>query len=59
MPQVSERIWEAKYRLKTADGAPVDLTIADTWTRVANAIAAAEPQATRARWAEAFAGALA
>ena len=59
IPRISERIWDAKYRLKTAEGAPVDLTLADSWARVANAVAAAEPEAARARWAEAFAGALA
>jgi ribonucleoside-diphosphate reductase alpha chain len=58
IPRISERIWDAKYRLKTADGAPVDQTVADTWARVANAMAAAEPEATRAQWAGAFAGAL-
>src|SRR5262245_19325954 len=59
LPRISERIWDSKYRLKTADGVPVDRTLADTWARVANAIASAEPEATRGRWAEAFAGALA
>jgi len=59
IPRISERIWDDKYRLKTAEGAPVDLTLADSWARVANAVAAAEPEAARARWAEAFAGALA
>src|SRR5262245_17754093 len=59
LPRISERIWDSKYRLKTADGVPVDRTLADTWARVANAIASAEPEATRGRWAEAFAGAMA
>jgi ribonucleoside-diphosphate reductase alpha chain len=59
IPRISERIWDDKYRLKTAEGAPVDLTLADSWARVASAVAAAEPEAARARWAEAFAGALA
>ena len=40
-----------KYRLKAADGAPVDRTLADTWARVAKAAAAAEPKRARARWA--------
>jgi ribonucleoside-diphosphate reductase alpha chain len=59
IPRISERIWDDKYRFKTAEGAPVDLTLADSWARVANAVAAAEPEAARACWAEAFAGALA
>jgi ribonucleoside-diphosphate reductase alpha chain len=37
---ISRQIWDAKYRLKTADGTPVDLTIEDTWRRVARALAA-------------------
>lgn len=38
----SDRIWNMKYRLRSADGAPVDKTVDDTWTRVANALAQAE-----------------
>ncbi len=40
---ISRQIWDAKYRLKAADGRPLDLTIEDTWLRVARALAAAEP----------------
>ena len=43
-----------KYRLKGADGLPVDRTIEDTWERVAHAAAAVEPEATRAHWAQQF-----
>ncbi len=39
---ISRQIWDAKYRLKTADGTPVDLTIEDTWRRVGRALAAGE-----------------
>src|SRR6202140_3204817 len=39
---ISRQIWDAKYRLKTADGTPGDLTIEDTWRRVARALAAGE-----------------
>ncbi|HEY7549714.1 MAG TPA: adenosylcobalamin-dependent ribonucleoside-diphosphate reductase [Hyphomicrobiaceae bacterium] len=59
LPRISEQIWDAKYRLKTADGTPVDCSLADTWRRVAEAIATAEPGPERARWTEAFAAALA
>jgi ribonucleoside-diphosphate reductase alpha chain len=45
---VSRQIWDAKYRLKSADGTPVDVTIEDTWRRVARALAAAE--ADPAQW---------
>ncbi len=34
-----------KYRLKTASGEPVDKTIADSWRRIAGALAAAEADA--------------
>ena len=36
---ISRQIWDAKYRLKTADGTPVDLSIEDSWRRVAKALA--------------------
>jgi len=58
LPRISQRIWDAKYRLKTADGIPVDRTLTDTWHRVAEAIAAAEPPAQRERWAAQFADAM-
>jgi ribonucleoside-diphosphate reductase alpha chain len=47
-----------KYRLKGADGSPLDATVADTWTRVANAVAGAEPKRERKLWAHRFAQAL-
>ena len=53
---ISRQIWDAKYRLKTADGKPVDLTIEDTWRRVARALAQAE--AEPARWEQPFWNAL-
>jgi ribonucleoside-diphosphate reductase alpha chain len=42
LPALSQEIWDLKYRLKTASGEPVDKTIADTWRRIARALAAAE-----------------
>ncbi|MBT3768062.1 MAG: adenosylcobalamin-dependent ribonucleoside-diphosphate reductase, partial [Rhodospirillales bacterium] len=39
---ISQQIWDMKYRLKTANGDPVDKSIADTWHRVAKALAAQE-----------------
>jgi ribonucleoside-diphosphate reductase alpha chain len=59
LPRISEQIWDMKYRLKGADGSPLDVTIADTWARVANAVAAAEPKRERKLWAHRFAQALA
>jgi ribonucleoside-diphosphate reductase alpha chain len=49
---ISRRIWDAKYRLKAADGSPVDLTIEDSWRRVARALAAGETDPPR--WEQPF-----
>jgi ribonucleoside-diphosphate reductase alpha chain len=49
---ISRQIWDAKYRLKTQDGTPVDGTIEDSWRRVAAALAQAETDP--ARWEPAF-----
>ena len=32
---ISEQIWDMKYRMKTAAGEPIDLTVRDTWHRIA------------------------
>ncbi|MGE4064098.1 MAG: adenosylcobalamin-dependent ribonucleoside-diphosphate reductase [Rhodospirillaceae bacterium] len=39
---IAQQIWDMKYRFKSADGAPIDRTVADTWARVAKALAAIE-----------------
>ena len=39
---ISQQIWDMKYRLKTAAGHPVDKTMADSWRRIARALAAPE-----------------
>jgi ribonucleoside-diphosphate reductase alpha chain len=49
---ISQQIWDMKYRLKAADGTPVDKTIEDTWRRVADALAA--PEADAEGWAKQF-----
>jgi len=41
---IAESIWDMKYRLKDADGTPVDLSIEDTWRRIARALAESEPE---------------
>src|SRR3546814_374361 len=41
---LSQEIWDMKYRLKSASGEPVDKTMADSWRRIARALAAAEPE---------------
>jgi ribonucleoside-diphosphate reductase alpha chain len=51
---IAHDIWDMKYRLKDADGTPRDQTVADTWRRVANAVAAAEKPSDRDHWAERF-----
>jgi ribonucleoside-diphosphate reductase alpha chain len=51
---IAEQIWDMKYRLKAADGAPVDASVEESWRRVARALAAVESPETRARWETAF-----
>ncbi|KAA0682333.1 LAGLIDADG family homing endonuclease [Roseomonas genomospecies 6] len=53
---ISQRIWDMKYRFKSAAGEPIDQSIADTWRRVAAALAAAEadPQLWAPRFEEAL-----
>ncbi|MDO8606977.1 MAG: adenosylcobalamin-dependent ribonucleoside-diphosphate reductase [Phaeospirillum sp.] len=49
---ISQQIWDMKYRLKTAEGEPVDKTIEDSWRRVARTLAAGETDA--ATWEDRF-----
>ena len=53
---ISQQIWDMKYRLKSADGDPVDKSIEDSWRRVAGALAAADsdPDAVEERFYEAL-----
>ncbi len=51
---LSHHIWDMKYRLKEADGSPVDATLKDTWRRVAKALAAAERPSARLFWEDGF-----
>ena len=53
---ISQQIWDMKYRLKAADGTPVDGAVEDTWARVAKALAGAEaePAAWEPRFVEAM-----
>ncbi|TVQ59314.1 MAG: ribonucleoside-diphosphate reductase, adenosylcobalamin-dependent, partial [Rhodobacteraceae bacterium] len=55
---IAEQIWDMKYRFKAVDGTPRDAAVEDTWARVARALAAPEPEATRPRWESAFRAAL-
>jgi len=53
---IAEAIWDMKYRLKAADGTPVDRTVEDTWRRIARALAAVETHP--AAWEDRFYAAL-
>ncbi|WP_068114328.1 adenosylcobalamin-dependent ribonucleoside-diphosphate reductase [Tropicimonas marinistellae] len=53
---IAESIWDMKYRLKDADGTPVDQTVEDSWRRIARALA--ETEADPAAWEAPFYAAL-
>ena len=53
---IAEQIWDMKYRLKEADGTPIDATVEDTWRRIARALA--EGEAEPSAWEERFYAAL-
>jgi len=53
---IAEQIWDMKYRLREADGTPIDGTVQDTWRRIARALASVE--ADPALWEERFYAAL-
>ena len=50
MKPIAEQIWDMKYRLHAEDGTPLDLTVADSWDRVAKALAEAEAPEAREHW---------
>ncbi len=56
---ISEHIWDLKYRLKGEDGTPRDVTLDDTFRRVAAAAAQPEKGRQRAHWAARFERAMA
>ena len=58
MTAISTQIWDMKYRFKAADGTPIDQDMAETWARVALALAQAEKPEVRAAKAQDFAAAL-
>ena len=53
---IAESIWDMKYRLKEADGTPVDGTVEDSWRRIARAVAKVE--AAPEAWEDRFYAAL-
>lgn len=54
LPEISQWVWDEKYRLKRPDGTIVDQTVDDTFRRVANALAEPEKLGERKMWAEWF-----
>lgn len=59
MPNISRQIWDMKYRLKDPKKNPIDLTVEDSWSRIAKALAEAEPEEIRAEQEARFYAALA
>ena len=53
---IAEQIWDMKYRLRAADGTPLDATVEETWRRVARDLASVE--AEPAKWEGRFHAAL-
>jgi ribonucleoside-diphosphate reductase alpha chain len=53
---IAEQIWDMKYRFKDADGTPRDLTVEDTWRRIARDLAQVETDP--AMWEDRFYSAL-
>ncbi|MEX3016527.1 adenosylcobalamin-dependent ribonucleoside-diphosphate reductase [Gymnodinialimonas hymeniacidonis] len=53
---IAEQIWDMKYRLKEADGTPIDGDVEATWRRIADALAEVEDDKTA--FGEQFYGAL-
>ncbi len=53
---IAEQIWDMKYRFKEADGTPIDVTVEESWTRIAGALAAPEqdPSAWEGKFYEAL-----
>ena len=39
---IAEQIWDMKYRFKSSQGTPVDVTIEDTWRRIATDLSQVE-----------------
>ena len=53
---IAEQIWDMKYRLKEADGTAIDVTVEDTWRRIARSLA--EVEGDPAEWEGKFYDAL-
>ncbi|MFD1340955.1 adenosylcobalamin-dependent ribonucleoside-diphosphate reductase [Litorisediminicola beolgyonensis] len=53
---IAEQIWDMKYRLKEADGTPIDGSVEDSWRRIARSLAEVEDDT--ALWEDRFYAAL-
>ncbi|MCE8008496.1 adenosylcobalamin-dependent ribonucleoside-diphosphate reductase [Aestuariivita sp.] len=53
---IAEQIWDMKYRFKQADGTPIDITVEDSWRRIARDLARVEKDPSH--WEERFYAAL-
>lgn len=51
---ISRQIWDMKYRFRDIDGNAVDETIADSWTRIASALADVEDKSVQSKWENQF-----
>ena len=51
---IAEQIWDMKYRFKDADGTPRDVTVEDSWRRIARDLAQVEKAPEK--WEEACRG---
>jgi ribonucleoside-diphosphate reductase alpha chain len=49
---IAEQIWDMKYRLKSAEGVALDLTVEDSWRRIARALS--EVEADPKHWEKKF-----
>jgi ribonucleoside-diphosphate reductase alpha chain len=49
---IAEQIWDMKYRFKGPDGSPVDLTVEDSWRRIARDLSKVEDDT--AHWEDQF-----
>lgn len=47
LPSISTQIWDMKYRLKDKDQNPIDITMEDTFSRIAKSLAANEDETCR------------
>ena len=58
MMPISRFVWDAKYRLKSADGAAREADVGETWARLATAGASVEKARVRKAWQKRFLDAL-